>query len=233
MSYSSTILAYSPLFYARLSDASGATTAADASGNGLTGTDAGTVTPGAAGLLPYDAATSTAFGGGYINVGTPASLLAVNRSFTLMAWVKPTASGDIGIIGFGAARPYVRLSGGKIDFLASQVADLINGATTLPLNAVSFVAVTVGAGSTANVKLYANGSLDGATTTTQTFTGGNPYVTIGSDGNAGGYRDNFFAGSMQEVAVIGSELSAAQLAAIYAAGTTPSSWLLSRRRRAA
>jgi hypothetical protein len=66
------VLGLSPIAYWRLGEASG-TSAADASGNGHTGTYVGSPTLGVAGLLTGDADTAVTFGSGkYVTTPTPA-----------------------------------------------------------------------------------------------------------------------------------------------------------------
>jgi hypothetical protein len=78
-----------PAGYWRLGDALGSGTAADSSGNGLTGAVTGGVTFGEPGALA-DGDTAARFDGtGYIDMGHPASLSAVANVFTLEFWFTP------------------------------------------------------------------------------------------------------------------------------------------------
>lgn len=97
--YKTTILGENPLGYWRLGDPVGSTTAADSSGNALTGTVNGSVTFGATGGVAGDANTAAAFTGGYIAL--PTSTLPTGKSaWTLKALVNPSGipTDSVGVI---------------------------------------------------------------------------------------------------------------------------------------
>ena len=89
--YSNQVLADEPLAYWRLGEPSG-TSAADASGNGNTGTYGGSPTLGATGALAGDTDTATSFDGVNDNVSVPNNAaLNLNGSFSIEFWAKQTS----------------------------------------------------------------------------------------------------------------------------------------------
>jgi len=95
VTYSSEVLADSPVAYWRLDDTSG-TSAVDSSGNARTGTYAGSPTLSAVSLLPVGGGTAVSFDGvnDTLTVGDNAALNAADSGFTFECWVKlntPTA----------------------------------------------------------------------------------------------------------------------------------------------
>src|SRR4051812_8284116 len=99
MSYSSEVLADSPLAYWRLGDASG-TTMVDSSGNARDGAYTGSPTLGTTSLLLSDADTAVTLNGStqYASVADAAWMDA--SSFTVEALIKPSAvSGNKAVIG--------------------------------------------------------------------------------------------------------------------------------------
>ena len=89
--YRSQVLADEPLAYWRLGEPSG-TSAADASGNGNTGTYGGSPTLGATGALAGDTDTATSFDGVNDNVSVPNNAaLNLNGSFSIEFWAKQTS----------------------------------------------------------------------------------------------------------------------------------------------
>jgi hypothetical protein len=88
--YAARVLADRPVRFYRLGETAG-TVAVDSGLNRADGTYLGGVTLGAAGALSGDPDKATTFGGanGYVNLP---SLDLQNRSFTIEAWIKPSAS---------------------------------------------------------------------------------------------------------------------------------------------
>src|SRR4051812_13542347 len=101
MSYSTEVLADSPVAYLRLDDAA-ATAAADASGNALNGSYNGGVTQQVAGLLVNDANKAALFdgGSGYVDLGNPVALQILDQ-VTMECWVNvgefPQNDGDTAV----------------------------------------------------------------------------------------------------------------------------------------
>jgi hypothetical protein len=94
MTYSSEVLADSPLCFLRLGEASG-TTAADSSGNSHAGTYAASPTLGATGLIAGDSDTAVTFNGSsqYVSIDN-SSGWADGTSFTAEIWVKASGVTD-------------------------------------------------------------------------------------------------------------------------------------------
>ena len=81
MSYSSTILADSPLIWYRMDDLEGATTVVDSSGNGSDGTPSGTITWEQQGLADYALSTSALLeAGSSITLPDPLGLVSRKHS---------------------------------------------------------------------------------------------------------------------------------------------------------
>src|SRR5262245_3898854 len=94
--YSSAVLALNPTGYWRLGEGVGATTAADATGHGNTGTYFSGVTLGQPGAIVGDPDTAAKFdgsGNAHVDLPTATALGLDNVSFTAVAWVNPAALG--------------------------------------------------------------------------------------------------------------------------------------------
>ena len=149
------------------------------------------------------------FGGSQLcDAGTSAAF-ALSRSFAIAAWVRPTTIGPtMGIISRGAGGFYLRVDTAcKIDWLASQTADIVGGATALVAASWAHVAATVDA--TGNVRLFVNGKLDGAATSTQTYAGSR--LLIGTETGSGSQ----WVGQMDDVSVWGRQLSDGEVGQLY------------------
>jgi len=218
MSYSSEVLADSPLGWWKLDEASG-TTAADSSGNGRSLTLHGSVTPGAAVLRP-GGGTSFDFSGSagsYLDIAFVAWMQTA--SFTWEAWVNlDSVSSYRGLVSRDAASPRGPawyLTSGKENLY--QTTDHL-GTATQSITTLYHLAVTYD-NATGTVVFYVNGAVD-ATLTGQSFnnTNSQPLVVGGSYGGTGAVT-LLLDGKMCDVAAYGSALSAARIAAHYTAGT--------------
>ena len=148
---------------------------------------------------PFAGTRAVRFDGssGYIVLGTPVALKQLTRGFSLSAWVLPTdVTAPRGIIANGAGSWYLRVYNGRLDFLASQSADLASSTTAVSPNVWSYVQVTVSVGATATIRFFINGVPAGIATTTSALSGSYA-ATIGAD-NGGG---EFFSGSLAMVSV--------------------------------
>jgi large repetitive protein len=222
MTYSSEVLADSPLVYWRLGEPSG-TTAADASGNSRTGTYTNSPTLGVTGALVGDADTATTFDGTNDYVTIAAASWQNVTNYTVEFWIKTTASGSTLNV---ACRDTVGVTGTKIwdVFLASDGKinfTTFNGSTGQ--NAFSAGAVNDGAwhhiactksGTTMTVYV------DGAAQTPATFSTFNTSSTIPLDVARRGNNTAFLPGTLDEFAYYGAALSSTRVAAHYTAGTT-------------
>lgn len=222
MTYASEVLADSPLLYWRLGEASG-TTAADASGNGRTGTYAGSPTLGASGLLTGDSNTAATFSGSsgqYLSGAAPATTSA----FTFEFWLNIASTG----VTRALANRYPSATGDRIFFL--QVNS--GGALTLALrNAAGTNANVTGTATVAGsgrhhvvitydgsaTRIYVDGVLDATTTAA---TGALANVTPDLEIAARAASPAWTAGTFDEVALYGTALSAARVSAHYTAGST-------------
>jgi len=209
-----------PLFLWRLNELSG-TSAADSSRDGVEGTYAGNPALNQAGTIPGGTAITTDgiddTVGSKINFGNP-------RTYSTEAWFKTTTTRGGKIIGFGNAatglsaqydRQVQMLNDGRVRFAAGAP-----GAapieTTGALNDGQWHHVVASQGST-GMKLYVDNNLIGsnALKTPQDFTG---YWRVGGDNVGGESTSNYFAGSVDDVAVYDTVLSAASVKDHYLKG---------------
>jgi len=148
----------------------------------------------------------------FINIGSAKGNLDLNRSFSLLAWVKTdSTSTDQSIFSHGNGGWYIRLSStNKIEFLKSQIASILTSTNTVGTVWVC-VRFVMGAGSTATITLYKNGVSDGSTTTSQDVTNAGGDNWIGQDFAS----SNRFNGKIGEVHVWNVELTASQVLDYY------------------
>jgi hypothetical protein len=215
--YSAAILADSPLRYYRLNEPSG-TTAADIGSQALNGTLNGGITLGATGLIVNEpAATSMTLNGtsGYISAATT-GLPTAAGSWTLEAWVNMASvpgTGIHAIVEFGSGSTnhaaVIYLSGGTLN-CNTYAGNTITGLAPSANKTYHIVGCYDGT----NLRLYINGALQGsplACTPAISLT----YCRIGSEDST---PDDFFGGSVQEVAIYGTALSATQVRTHFTAG---------------
>ena len=217
MSYSSEVLADSPLAYWRLGETSG-TTAADSSGNNHGGTYAGGPTLGVAGLLTGDSDPACQFDGSndIVTINT-AAWMNVSSTISVEAWIRSTtgSAGRCIIDRDAGASPRwwsFRLNAGKLEFLK------LAGGTTLATSPgyyadgkVHHVAATY---DEANIRLYADGVNVITVPATGTMTAASTHIWIGQNGA----NLNFFNGVIDEAAYYAGALSPARITAPYIAG---------------
>lgn len=219
MSYSAEVLADSPLVYWRLGEASG-TSAADASGNGRTGTYSGTYTQGVTGLLTGDSNTAVTLGAnGLVTVADTTDLSA----FTAEAWIKTTDTGGAFISRTGSPTTnrvfYLETSGNvarAIIFKTNSTLTSVTGTTTITDNAAHHVAMTYD-GTT--LRLYVNGVEEGtpSTAVSGTLNTADAPLVLGGRGTT-----HEFDGTIDEAAYYTTALSGARIAAHNTAGRTSS-----------
>ena len=225
-SYSSVVLADTPVVYWRLGESSG-TTAFDSSGNGLDATLVGSPTLGAPGAITGDSNTSVGLDG-VDDAGTRSPVTTQLADVTLEAWVYwsgccnggPNGSGPMvlyngnsGTNGYG-----IQISSGT-GFSCGPAASLrviLGGVTcdaagsggSLQLNTWTHVAATRTNG---NVwKIYVNGV---KTTERSTSPNPNPIISGGTAFGAQGLQ-----GRIDEVAMYNTALTQPRIQAHYAAG---------------
>lgn len=199
-------------------DEGNGTSAYDSSGNGNNGILIGnpTWTTGKSGnALTFN-------GTNYVDCGNAASLHL--QSYTLSAWINPSAIGDsehriISNGGYGnlnGAVDFVIATGGQLVFLnqntTGQDECVSQSAFLLAVNAWSFVTATYDA-TTHNAKLYVNGAE--VPTTLSTLRAPNPTSSYNMHiGVMGGPLTMYFKGSIDEVRIYNRALSAAEITQI-------------------
>ena len=222
--YSTAVAADSPILWYQLGDKPG-TTAQDVSSVPHNGTYQGGVTLGVAG--PTSCGTAAGFDGstGYVS---NANIVTSPATFSLEVWFNTTTSNGGLLAGFGSAvtgasgnydRHIYMNNAGQIYFgvAANQTVH-----TTAAYNDGNWhqAVATIGP---AGMMLYIDGALAASsaspTVSSQTYSGS---WRVGYD-SLGGWssapHSNFFAGSLAEVSVYGTQLSATRVAAHYAAAS--------------
>jgi hypothetical protein len=215
-SYSTTVLEDAPVSYWRLGDAG--TTAADTQGVN-NGTYFNAPTLGATSLLDSDTTDeAVAFDGAndQVRVANSASL-GLSSQLSLEAWIRPTSLPASGAFRSVVTKPEaysLQFNGGRLEFTIMQFG--VRQRLQAPLGTIQPGSTyhVVGTFDGATRRLYVNGSQ----VASAPLNGG---ATLGSHGlfvgSWNGWSE-FFAGTIDEVAVYGSALSAARVAAHRAAG---------------
>jgi hypothetical protein len=221
MSYSSTILADTPLFYYRMDQTSGNFT--DSSGHGYTGTVTGTPTYSQTGALSGDSDTCAKFpGSAYVTVASGAT---VSTAVTLECWIK--SSGTISAYNRFLDNGYPINDHKGIEVMVAPPADGSMGYVNLGLG-TSYTGTNFGTGvfvtntwyylvvtyDGTTLKIYLNGSLNTSMTQTGCNVANVTNFHIASDSS--GSQD--FAGWLDEVAVYSYALSSSQVTTHYNAG---------------
>jgi hypothetical protein len=209
--YAAAVAADAPVSWYRLDDASGTGAVADASGNGHAGSVHGGVTLGGAGALASEpTSSSAAFDGssGWLDGGNPAELQGASGS--VEAWVKTTSTdATFHAIAIKWYAYGLFLHNGKLvayDWGAGAERD---SGVSIADGRWHHVAETFQSGTANGTKLYVDGTL--ALTTTVTI-GNETHDALVSSG-ASDVPQQFFPGSIDEVAYYGTALSAARVQA--------------------
>ena len=217
-SYASVVGADRPVGWWRLGELSG-TTAANQAGGGA-GTYAGGVTLNQPSLLATDMVNrAVAFNGSSGRVSVPNASALQLRTLSLEAWIKPTSLPTTGAFRsvLTKAEAYsLQFNGPRLEFT------IIQSGTRRRLQTPSGVIVAggtyhvVGTFDGTTQRLYVNGTQVASVALSGTASVTTTPLLIGSwDGTS-----EFFAGAIDEAAVYGTVLNAAQVAAHYRAGTT-------------
>jgi Concanavalin A-like lectin/glucanases superfamily/Fibronectin type III domain len=217
--YSAEVVADSPVSYWRLGESSG-TVAADARGVNP-GVYANSPTLGQASLLSADTTNkAVAFDGTNDNVRVANSAtLGLSSPLSLEAWIKPSslpASGAFASILTKAESYSLQFNGPRLEFTIMQ-----NGARRR-LQAPSGAIVAgqtyhvVGTYDGATQRLYVNGAQVASAALSGPASASANALYVGAWNGA----SEFFKGTIDEVAVYGSTLSAARVSAHYAAATS-------------
>jgi Concanavalin A-like lectin/glucanases superfamily len=216
--YADAVLATNPLAYWRLGEPSG-TVAADATGNGHTGTYVTAPTLGCTGALAGDADTAVAFNGTtqYVDCG---AALAIGDNFTLLGWVSPVATGGVKrvILSNGKGSGCLSIeAGGLLHLAKSGTSEIVSSTGVVPTGAWHQAAVTKNG---ASVHLYVDGLDVTGAVTNATCAEGAYKVGIGADNALSTSWYDFQNNGVDEPAIWDRALTPAEIAGLYAAGTT-------------
>jgi hypothetical protein len=235
--YSATVLSSSPSFFWPLNDTG--STATDASPNSFNGTYTGGTTQGATG--PLTGSTATSFDG---QTGNVTAQTAVNgpQTFSIEGWFKTTTNTGGKLIGFGSSqtgmsgnydRHIYMMNDGQLVFgIWNSATETVETPNTYNDGQWHYVVATYDATNTTspNLALYVDGQLTGTATSSsaQSYTG---YWRIGGDNLNGWNLDPwgsnsqgttqpntyYFNGTIADVAVYPTALTAAQVQTHFAA----------------
>jgi len=221
-SYSGVVLADNPAGYWRLGEAYGATSAADASSDGTanTGTYSNAPTLGIQGTLPGDSDFAAGFdgAGSYLSVPDAANLKPAG-AFTLEAWLKMSAANGVVL-----DKPYVAgtsvsyslsVASGKAKLTIKTSSAIYSATSTSSVNTGAWKYV-VGSFDGSNLRIYVNGSLEATTATAGSLQYSTLALQIARYDQTGA---NYLNGSLDELALYSSALTATQISAHYTAGT--------------
>lgn len=214
--YKSTILADSPLRYYRLDEATG-TTATDLGSSAQNGTYTGGFTLNQPGALSGDTDAAVKFNGSTGSVSASGTGLPTSGAFSLECWALLTATPTGTAVPLAIGSPGVNGAEFYLAFPASTAIWAGDGTTNsqgpaLTSNAWHHLVASYDG---ANIRVYADGALVAGPTAASiapTYGG----LFIGQLGNS----TDWFAGSVDEVAVYGVALSSTQVSTHYAAGRT-------------
>lgn len=215
-SYSAAVLADSPVSYWRLGDAG--TTAADAGGANNGSYFNGAVT-GSPSLLGADAANAAVGLDGvndHVRIANSASL-ALSSQLSIEAWIKPSSIPAAGQFRSVVTKPEsysLQFNGPRLEFTIMQFG--VRQRLQAPLGAIQAGSTyhVVGTFDGATRRLYVNGVQVASAALTGGATSNSQGLFIGSWSGS----NEFFAGSVDEVAVYNSALSASRVAAHRTAG---------------
>jgi hypothetical protein len=226
-SYVAQAKADAPFLYWRLGESAGSTTAADASGNGNTGSIQSGVALGVAGAVPGD--TAADFPGTTSGLVTATSTTPTNQqTVSVEAWFKTTTTAGGKLVGYGDFQTGTSTSYDRHIYMTNSgrllfgVGNKWLGNTTISSTASynngqwHHVVATLGRD---GMVLYVDGAQVAATTTSLAALGGfRGYWRVGGD-NLSGWpskpTSDYFKGTIDEVAIYTGVLSAAQVADHY------------------
>lgn len=219
--YSTRVLGNSPAAYWRLGEASG-TSAADATGNGNTGTYTSSPTLGVTGAIAGDTAV-TFSGSNYVTGPSTGGLNITGSAITVEAWVKASGPGSYAYLvskyaGGGGYALYTGASA-TINFFVVTGSSGVAVATApnSPWDGAWHYVVGTYDGST--VRIFVDGALAGTAAATGTISSSSTTALNLGRYSGGGYG---YAGSLDEVAVTPTVISDADMAArMYG----PQSWI--------
>jgi hypothetical protein len=221
--YSDLVLSHGPIAYWRLGESSG-TTAADAMG-AHNGTYQNNVALGTEGAIVSDANTAATFGGANNDRVQVSGFAVSGGQITILAWFRPDGFGNDSLVskatGAGTSAHHWMLGINGNNQLRSRIK--INGTTrqltpnvgTMTAGVWYLAAVTFD-GST--MRVYLNGQqVDSRSWSGSVSNDSGVAVGLGNQPSGAGNRA--FDGTLDEVAVYDKALTAAQVLALYDAGT--------------
>lgn len=222
--YGKAVYASQPTSFWRLDDSAPSTTAVDSSGSGAPATYVSGVTQGATGALPAGQGKAGLFNGSDgLVVGD--QLVSNPGSFSQELWFKTTTDRGGKLVGFGNAatgssgnydRHVYMFDDGRLRFgtYTGQI-NVID--TTASYNDGRWHYMVATQDSTDGMRLYVDGVAVGSNpqTSAQGYDG---YWRIGGDNTWGGASSNYFAGTIDEVAIYSLALSASDVATHFKAG---------------
>lgn len=218
--YLTTVLADSPAAYWKLDETSG-TSFADTSGSGLTLAGFGTFTVNQAPLINLGKSVVTSGGGGFIQKLTSSAVLNANGKITLEAWVKCNAvGGQIICSDDTSGSRYFQYSVGSnvltvILFDSGGATHTRAGSVVINDNVRHHVVATYDG---ATIRTYVDGVEDGSgTADVFTLATTNSYVQLFAR-HSSGADTALLIGTLDECAIYTTALSAARIAAHFAAG---------------
>jgi hypothetical protein len=223
--YAQAVMAAGPSAYYRLDDAGA--TMYDATNDRVNGTYGSSITKRVTGLVANTTDTAAGFPGGTVsstNIATVpqnSSYLQPSSTISVEAWIKETTANsgqNVDLVSYGpqTGRAYALeiTAANQLKWLVttSGTSIALVGSTTLSTGTVYHVVATYDG---SNAKLYVNGSQD----VSVTGSGSISYSGIGTYGlSIGGGQSttrNVINGTVDEVAIYGTALSAAQVSAHY------------------
>ena len=234
-SYTQTVLADNPSFLWKLDESSGST-AADSSPNGSSGIYESGTTQGQPGPITGDSQTATSFDG-QSGLVTSANQVSGPNTFSIEGWFKTSANTGGMMIGFGNNQTGMSSNYDRHLYMMND-GQLVFGVWTGQTQVIEtpqvyndgqwhYVVATMGS---SGMDLYVDGQLTGTnpTTSAQPFNG---YWRVGGDNLNGWNLDPwgsnsqgttepasyYFSGTIGDVAVYPTALTASQVAAHYAA----------------
>lgn len=218
MSFSSTVLALSPLAYWKLDETSG-TTFADSSGNGRTATITGAPILGRPPLVDGHCA---GFNGNIANRAATGSTtwLQSKTAMSVMAVIQTSASTAglpelVGADSTGTRQFQCRLtSAAKVEFIQFYTGSFVDALGNTALNDGKKHLVIVTVANSGNIKVYIDGYLDSTTAFAHSIIANyTDTVGIGHDPDGPSLP---WDGSLEKVAIFGTELTGAQVQSIWA-----------------
>lgn len=224
--YAATILADSPVGYWRLGESDPSMPAADATGNGNDGTYFGGVMLGQPGAIVGDPDTAAAFDGSsaFVDIpSTPGGTFDLTANFSLEAWVinngqnpdihlgRIVANGGIGLRGYG----WGILPNNEVRYTTWGILDFDSRLTIVPQDSAwHYLALTFD--NTATAYFYLDGQLTDTITDPQArLARSSEFDLIIGDTPTG--LQEFYNGTIDEVAIYNYVLTADQIAAHFQA----------------